>query len=104
MNIWRDKEARTNLRALLLKEVGARVRKIRKSDGLTQSQIANRMGVATPVVSDLERGQLNPTLNTFLILCTALDIEPDELLANLPKTLDIEARFSGNDSMDDSLN
>jgi transcriptional regulator with XRE-family HTH domain len=64
--------------------IGERVRNIRKSNGLTQTDVAKRMGVATPVVSELERGLLNPTMNTYFILCAALEIEPHELLGDLP--------------------
>jgi transcriptional regulator with XRE-family HTH domain len=92
MHLWRDKEARPKLKTLLLRELGERVRKIRKSNGLTQTHIANRMGVSTPVVSELERGQLNPTMNTYFILCAALEIEPYELLADLPPALNIKAQ------------
>lgn len=65
--------------------IGERVRNIRKSNGLTQTDVAKRMGVATPVVSELERGLLNPTMNTYFILCAALEVEPYELLADLPQ-------------------
>lgn len=65
--------------------IGERVRNIRKSNGLTQTDVAKRMGVATPVVSELERGLLNPTMNTYFILCAALEVEPYELLDDLPQ-------------------
>ena len=47
------------------------------------------MGVATPVVSELERGQVNPTMNTYFLLCSALDVEPAQIFYNLPKSLNL---------------
>lgn len=90
MHQLHDKETRARLKKLLLREVGTRIREIRKSHGLTQSQIAFRMGVATPVVSELERGQVNPTMNTYFLLCSALDVEPAQIFYNLPESLNLK--------------
>jgi transcriptional regulator with XRE-family HTH domain len=66
--------------------IGERAKNIRKSMGLTQTDIALRMGSGKPVVSILERGLLNPTLSTFMQLCNALEVEPEDLLHDLPKS------------------
>ena len=87
MHQMHDKETRAQLKKSILREVGLRIRNIRKSNGLTQSEVARRMGVSIPVVSELERGQLNPTMNTYFLLCAALDVEPHQILANLPNPL-----------------
>ena len=104
MHFWKDKQTRAQLKTLLLRELGERVRKIRKSNGLTQTHIAKRMGVSTPVVSELERGQLNPTMNTYFMLCMALEIEPDELLADLPGALNMKALSKENCTQDSRSN
>lgn len=40
------------------------VREARKSAGLTQAQLAERMGTTQPVIARLERGGGNPTVET----------------------------------------
>ena len=66
--------------------IGERLRNIRKSKQLTQSELAKSMGSTTAVISDLELGKGNPTITTFLVLCNALEIEPNELLHGLRRT------------------
>lgn len=63
--------------------IGERIKTIRKSKGLTQGQVAQLMGSATTVISRLERGTLNPTIMNFMGLCSALEVEPSELLQGL---------------------
>ncbi len=41
------------------------VRNARRSAGLTQAQIARRLGVAQPVVARLENAAANPTIETL---------------------------------------
>lgn len=46
---------------------------LRNSQGLTQKQIAKKLGTKQSAISRLERGTLNPTLKTFFKLAKALD-------------------------------
>lgn len=41
------------------------VREARRAAGLTQAQLAERMGTTQPVVARLERGGANPTVTTL---------------------------------------
>lgn len=66
--------------------IGDRLRNIRKSKQLTQSDVAKKMGSTTAVISDLELGKGNPTLTTLLVLCNVLEIEPNELLHGLGRS------------------
>lgn len=66
--------------------IGERIKSVRKSKGLTQGQVAELMGTATTVISRLERGTLNPTIMNFMGLCSALDVDPSELLHGLRRT------------------
>lgn len=63
--------------------IGERIKLIRKSKGLTQGQVAELMGTATTVISRLELGTLNPTIMNFMGLCSALEVDPSELLHGL---------------------
>ena len=58
------KEAYEHYSAAL--EVGYLIRSVRKKVGMTQIDLANKMGVSQQVVSRLEQGEVdNPTINTL---------------------------------------
>ena len=54
-------------------ELGQRIRAVRKSRGLNQTQLAERAGVSRPTVSKLERGT-DVSLDSFLSSLRALDL------------------------------
>lgn len=53
--------------------LGERLRALRKSRGLTQTELAERAGLSRPTVSTLERGN-DVSLDTFLSVLRALDL------------------------------
>jgi len=61
--------------------VGKNVRRIRLAKGLTQEAFAERSGFSQQYLSDLERGQRNPTVVTLYELATALGVKHSELIA-----------------------
>lgn len=56
------------------------MRRIRIAAGLSQDEIAVRMGVEQTYVSGLERGVRNPTLTTVDRVAAALNVKIAELL------------------------
>jgi transcriptional regulator with XRE-family HTH domain len=60
---------------------GLNVRKARIGAGLSQEELAGRMGVEQFYVSGLEAGRRNITLVTLWKAALALDVEPGVLLA-----------------------
>ena len=60
--------------------VGRNVRRIRQKKGLTQEQFAELSGFSQQYLSDLERGQRNPTVVTVFELATALGVSHIELV------------------------
>ena len=59
--------------------IGARIQQLRRIRGLSQEEVAERIGMSSKYLSSIERGRENPTLDTFLKLSRALDIEIFEL-------------------------
>jgi transcriptional regulator with XRE-family HTH domain len=59
--------------------VGANVRKLRLSAGISQAELSNRMGVDRAYVSGLEAGQRNPTVVTLWHLAKALNVKLRDL-------------------------
>lgn len=55
--------------------IGLRIKELRTKKGLTQEQVAEIMGINPKYMSGIERGKENPTLNTFISLANALDVE-----------------------------
>ena len=47
--------------------------------GLSQTQLAELVGVSRNTISSIETGQFNPTAKLALVLCIALDKKFEEL-------------------------
>jgi transcriptional regulator with XRE-family HTH domain len=60
--------------------LGSNVRKLRLSLGMTQAELAERAESRRALISDVERGEANPTIDSLLRIATALRVEPAELL------------------------
>ena len=65
------------------RELGERVRTLRKSRGLTQAALATRAGLSRPTVSTFERGN-DVSLDSFLSILRVLDLL-EGLSAALPE-------------------
>jgi len=63
-----------------LKQLGASVRKIRTQKGLTQTELANKIGKDHPSVNKLENGKVNPSYLFLLEVCQGLEVELKQLL------------------------
>jgi transcriptional regulator with XRE-family HTH domain len=59
---------------------GARLREMRVARGLTQPDLAGRVGTSASNISDLERGIKVPTLTTIARLANALDCKVTKLV------------------------
>lgn len=57
------------------KLVGSNIRRLRIAAGLTQAELAERMGVDRGYVSGLELGQRNPTIVTLWHTAQALGVK-----------------------------
>lgn len=56
-----------------------KLKEARSEKNLSQSQLAEMVGVSRNTISSIETGQFNPTAKLALILCTALDKKFEEL-------------------------
>jgi len=63
---------RTRISQIHAQLVGERVRAARKGAGLTQRQMAERMGVTQPSIAAIEAGRTNPTLGQLAAIAGAL--------------------------------
>ena len=51
-----------------------------KNSGLTQTDIAKRLGVKQPTIGQYLSGRAMPSLDTFANLCVILDVDPNDIL------------------------
>ncbi|SEL13520.1 DNA-binding transcriptional regulator, XRE-family HTH domain [Stigmatella aurantiaca] len=64
----------------LASRIGSAARDARTHLGLTQAEVAEKLGIAHMVYSRLERGKMLPSVQTLLRMCAVLHISSDELL------------------------
>jgi transcriptional regulator with XRE-family HTH domain len=65
-------------------QIGSRIKELRKSRGLSQEKLSEKVGMSSKYLSSIERGYENPTLDTFIRLAAALDVDIFELF-NYPE-------------------
>ncbi len=61
-------------------EIGSRIRKYREMQGLSQTELAERIKVSSARLSNWEQGIHRPNADIIAKICQALDISPSELL------------------------
>jgi ribosome-binding protein aMBF1 (putative translation factor) len=61
--------------ARLAAEVGERIREAREAAGLSQRELARRMGTSQAAIGRLEAGRVGATLTTLQRVATALGLE-----------------------------
>jgi transcriptional regulator with XRE-family HTH domain len=66
-------------------ELGQRVRELREQRGLSMRGLAAVVGVTSGFISQIENGQVAPSLTTLHGLATALDVGISELFGALPR-------------------
>lgn len=62
------------------KKLGANLKRIRTSKGISQGDIARSLEVSRGFVSNIENGKTNPTLTTIAKLAKAIGVSVGELM------------------------
>ena len=68
----------------LASTLGAVARTARMRAGLTQEDVAERIGMASEVYGRMERGQMLPRVENLRRLCVVLNVAPHQLLGLEP--------------------
>ena len=63
-----------------LEEIQQRLAEEIRQSGMTQAEIAKRLGIKHQQISCYLKGQKMPALDTFANLCRILDVSSDEIL------------------------
>lgn len=61
--------------------VGYELERARKELGKEQSDISTATGISQPVLSRLEKGKANITIDQLFVICRALGVSPDSIVA-----------------------
>lgn len=61
------------------KKIGKRVKKLRQDKNLSQADLAEKIEKSVDTISNIERGQFSPRLETALHIATALNVKLHEL-------------------------
>jgi len=59
--------------------IGSRIKQLRKARDLSQEELSEKVGMSSKYLSSIERGNENPTLDTFIRLAMSLNTEVFEV-------------------------
>ena len=65
--------------------IGKRIQKLRKARGYTQMTFAEKVGISTNYLSDIERGNSSVRLEKLVAIINALDCSADDVFADVIK-------------------
>lgn len=97
------------------KDIGSFIADLRKSSGMTQQQLADRLNVSNKTVSKWERGESYPEITLIPVIADVFGVTSDEILrsrvimeidipqTSVPDNVEVQARASGGISIDDRL-
>ena len=71
-----------------IRELGERVREIRKRSGMSQAQLAEKADLANNTVSRIEGSQINISAESLFNLADALGVTPNDLSPSRFRTAD----------------
>lgn len=63
-----------------LKDIQLRLRECIQRSGITQKEVAKRIGVSAQTISKYMKADVFPALDTFAKLCAALDVSANYVL------------------------
>ena len=72
--------------------VAHQLRRTREKKGLSMNQVAERAGLSQQMVSYVERGMRNPTLETLLRITEALEVDLADVIKQARKAAIVHSR------------
>lgn len=61
-------------------KIGQRIRKFRKAQGLSQEELAEKIGISVTHMSHIETGNTKLSLSVFVDIANVLNVQTDDLL------------------------
>lgn len=63
--------------------IGKQIQKLRKAKGYTQQVFAEKIGLSTNYLSDIERGKSSPRMDKLVTIINALTCSADDIFADV---------------------
>lgn len=70
----------------IAKILGANIKQIRTLEGISQEQLAEKIGKTAHFISLIERGESGLSVATLIDICNALDTDTNSIFVNLVKS------------------
>ncbi len=82
-----EKNDKNDFYMSFLKEVGSHMREYRKKQGITQAQMAQKLGMAFVSYNSIERGIVGTTVKTLYNISQLLGVSPARLMCDKDEIL-----------------
>ncbi|MDO6353975.1 helix-turn-helix transcriptional regulator [Caloramator sp. CAR-1] len=60
-----------------------KIKELRLQKGLSQRALASKAGISQSMLSDIEKGKVNPTVKVLIKISNALGVDITELVENI---------------------
>lgn len=67
----------------IIPRIGQTLRLYREKTGRNQSDIASQAGISISMLSQIERGMVSPSIDTLVMVCQSLGLDPSDLFKRL---------------------
>ncbi|WP_461218697.1 helix-turn-helix domain-containing protein [Lapidilactobacillus salsurivasis] len=81
--------------------IGQNIRRLRKSKGMTQRELADKLNTIEQTISKMERGIFSPSTESLMQLCAVFNVTPNDLMLDMSVVENIRANAL--DDQDNSL-
>lgn len=68
------------------KQIGKRIQEYRKIKGLTQDELAEKVGISKSYISSIERGLYSPHLDIMVKIMNSIGCSADEIFVDVVKS------------------
>ncbi len=80
---------------VLLNQIGRMLKLYREKTGRNQGEIATQAGISVSMLSQIERGMVSPSIDTLVMVCQALDLDPADLFKKLSNNRQVRIHHHG---------
>ena len=76
-------------------QIGTILRVVREKTGRQQGQVASGAGISASMLSQIERGQVSPSIDTLFLLCEELGLSPGDLFNRIAHKKAVHIHHAG---------
>ena len=85
----------TVMNKVLLNQIGRMLKIYREKTGRNQGEISTQAGISISMLSQIERGMVSPSIDTLVMVCQALDLDPADLFKKLSNDRQVRIHHHG---------